>query len=317
MNKAKLFLMVIILLAGYTLTAQVAVTSDGSSADPSAMLEVKSNDKGILIPRMTQAQIEAITNPADGLTVYNTDDCKFYVYRDCSSNWVEIAFGTGTITPPAYTCGDAFVDSRDGQSYNTVQIGTQCWMAENLNIGTMITGSSTQTNNGTIEKYCYDNDTSNCDTYGGMYQWDEAMQYVTTEGTQGICPSGWHIPTDAEWMTMEESLGMCSGTGSGCSGATGYRGTDEGSKMAGNEPLWTNGNLDQNANFGSSGFDGLPGGVGHVYGSFYALTYITYFWSSSENGSDAWSRYLDNNSAQVDRNYYYKGYGYSLRCVRD
>jgi uncharacterized protein (TIGR02145 family) len=63
-------------------------------------------------------------------------------------------------------------------------------MAENLNIGTRIDGANNQANNGTIEKYCYSDNTSNCDTYGGLYQWDEAMQYVTTEGTQGICPSG-------------------------------------------------------------------------------------------------------------------------------
>ncbi len=316
MKNIKLFLMAIILLASYTLTAQVAVTTDGSIADPSAMLDVKSMDKGMLIPRMTQTQIEAITNPANGLTVYNIDDCKFYVYRDCSSNWMEVALSSGTITPP-FTCGDAFVDSRDGQTYNTVQIGTQCWMAENLNIGTMISGGSDQTNNGTIEKYCYDNNTSNCDTYGGLYQWDEAMQYVTTAGTQGICPSGWHIPTDAEWMTMEEYLGMCSGTGSGCSGATGWRGTDEGSKMAGNELLWTNGNLDQNANFGTSGFDALPGSDRYTSGSFGDLTYFAYFWSSSEGGANAWSRSLFCNFALVERYDDNKAYGFSLRCVRD
>jgi len=90
-----------------------------------------------------------------------------------------------------------FTDARDGKTYNTVLIGTQCWMRENLNIGTRIDGSQNQTDNGTIEKYCYDDLESNCDIYGGLYQWDEAMQYVTTQGVQGICPAGWHLPTDA------------------------------------------------------------------------------------------------------------------------
>jgi hypothetical protein len=66
-----------------------------------------------------------------------------------------------------------------GQIYNTVAIGYQCWLKENLNIGTRINGSQNQTDNGIIEKYCYDDNESNCDEYGGLYQWDEMMQYTT------------------------------------------------------------------------------------------------------------------------------------------
>jgi len=92
--------------------------------------------------------------------------------------------------------------------YNTVTIGTQTWFKENLNVGTKILSDgnhigSQQKDNGTIEKYCYNNDEVNCDTYGGLYEWAEAMQYVTTEGTQGICPCGWHIPTKGEWETLQ------------------------------------------------------------------------------------------------------------------
>ena len=289
----------------------VGINSSGSSADASAMLDVASTDKGMLLPRMTQSQIESITSPANGLTVYNTDDCKFYVYRDCSSNWTEVALGTGTFTP--FSCGDALVDSRDGQSYTTVQIGSQCWMVENLNIGTMVNGISNQTDNGTIEKYCYNDNTSNCDTYGGLYQWDEAMQYVTTAGTQGICPTGWHLPTDDEYKTLEMELGMSSSEAN----YTGYRGTDEGSKLAGNEPLWTDGNLDQNANFGTSGFTALPAGYRTTSGSFYSLTFGTYFWSSSECGSGAWHRYLYYSFTEVGRDGYGKANGFSVRCLRD
>ena len=71
-------------------------------------------------------------------------------------------------------------------------------MAQNLNVGTKISGSSEQINNGIIEKYCYYNDENNCNVYGALYQWDEAMRYSTTEGVKGICPSGWHLPTDAD-----------------------------------------------------------------------------------------------------------------------
>ena len=90
----------------------------------------------------------------------------------------------------AYNCGDILVDERDDQIYNTVQIGSQCWMAENLNVGTMISGLDAMYNNGVIEKYCYNNDPLNCNIYGGLYQWNEMMHYSTQQGIQGICPAG-------------------------------------------------------------------------------------------------------------------------------
>jgi uncharacterized protein (TIGR02145 family) len=86
----------------------------------------------------------------------------------------------------------------EGKTYNTVAIGNQCWLKENLDVGTQINGSLEQTNNSLIEKYCYGDLAANCTTYGGLYQWNEAMQYVTTPGTQGICPIGWHLPTQTD-----------------------------------------------------------------------------------------------------------------------
>jgi len=97
-----------------------------------------------------------------------------------------------------FICGASKVNY-GGKAYNTVLIGDQCWLKENLDIGTMITSSPS--NNGIIEKYCYGNIESNCDIYGGLYQWDEAMQYATIEGAKGICPDGWYIPTLAEVHT--------------------------------------------------------------------------------------------------------------------
>ncbi len=88
------------------------------------------------------------------------------------------------------------VDDRDGQQYySTVLIDDQCWMAENLNYGDQIDGMYNQTNNSIIEKYCYNDLESNCDSLGGLYQWNELMEYTTEEGTQGICPDGWHVAT--------------------------------------------------------------------------------------------------------------------------
>jgi uncharacterized protein (TIGR02145 family) len=114
-------------------------------------------------------------------------------------------FGKSKIFPVgtgSWSCGDPFVDDRDGQSYNTVQIGDQCWMAENLNVGDFIYGVNTMGDNPIIEKYCYNDLLSNCDSYGGLYQWNEAMAY--TSGMQGICPAGWHLPTLAEWTILND-----------------------------------------------------------------------------------------------------------------
>ncbi len=412
MKKTKILISIILLFAKLGI-AQVAINTDGTNPNSSAMLDVKSSSRGFLPPRLTTAERDAISSPAAGLVIYNTTtEClDFY----SGGTWKEICEGTGTPVADytigsggscinttvngTYTagvaldgsntvtldatvnatgswsittntvngysfsgsgtfattgtvqvtlggtgtpitaqtdnftatangsggnctfdvtvtsCGSPFTDTRDGQSYNTVLIGTQCWMAENLNIGTIIIGGSNQTNNGTIEKYCYNNSTSNCDIYGGLYQWDEAMQYVTTAGTQGICPANWHLPSDAEWKTLEEYLGMCSGSGSGCSGATGWRGSDEGGKLKeSGTSHWKSPNTGAT---NSSGFTGLPAGDRFTNATFHYLSSRTYFWTSTEHGINAWRRYLNYQKAKVNRNYDSKAYGFSVRCVRD
>lgn len=201
-----------------------------------------------------------------------------------------------------FTCGDSLTDTRDGQKYSTVQIGTQCWMAENLNLGTRINGSSGQTNNATLEKYCYNDIEDSCNVYGGLYQWDETMHYVTTEGTQGICPGGWHIPSDGEWTILSDYLG-----GNIVAGGK--------MKEAGYDH-WASPNLGAT---NSSGFTGLPGGYrSYSSGSFYNLGYLGFFWSSTEDGASfAWNRMLYYDIDDVGRGNYYKTYGFSVRCLKD
>jgi len=89
-----------------------------------------------------------------------------------------------------FNCGDTFMDHRDGLNYNTVLIGDQCWMGENLNVGDMIKDTLEMKDNGVIEKYCFNNDPTNCDEYGGFYQWEEMMEYTTTTSVKGICSFG-------------------------------------------------------------------------------------------------------------------------------
>ena len=103
---------------------------------------------------------------------------------------------------PVFSCGNNLTDIRDHKVYPTVQIGTQCWMRKNLNYGIAIYGGTAQTDNCLNEKYCYNDNQANCNTYGGWYQWDELMAYNNTPGSRGLCPPGWHVPTQAEWMTL-------------------------------------------------------------------------------------------------------------------
>ena len=89
-------------------------------------------------------------------------------------------------------------------------------MAKNLNIGTMIDGGDHQEDDGIIQKHCYADFSSYCDIYGGLYEWREMMQYTETQGVQGICPDGWHLPTDAEWCSLEQAVDSsitCSSSG--------------------------------------------------------------------------------------------------------
>ncbi|MFK5855085.1 MAG: FISUMP domain-containing protein [Bacteroidota bacterium] len=299
---------VAILLLPTVISAQeVAMNEDGSNPAQSAILDISSTDKGFLMPRMTSDEIASIDSPANGLIVYSTTDEKFYAYVLSEDIWKEIAYGA----PPAWACGDALVDSRDSQSYTTVQIGTQCWMAENLNVGTRIDGSGNQTDNNTIEKYCYDDNTSNCDTYGGLYQWDEMMQYVTTESTQGICPTGWYLPSDTEWKTTEMFLGMSQAQAD----QTGYRGTDEGGKLK--EAGTSHWNSPNSGATNSSGFTVLPAGMSSL-GPFQNLGTIAELWVSNEAGTFAYMRALSNVETKIYRAWgTIKSAGYSVRCLRD
>jgi uncharacterized protein (TIGR02145 family) len=186
-----------------------------------------------------------------------------------------------------------------------VRIGTQIWMAENLNAGTRIDGASEQTDNGIIEKYCYNNNEENCDTDGGLYQWNEAMGYSITEGAQGICPNGWHIPTDAEWHTLENYLK--DGANSCDSARSGWDCDTAGTKLK---------------TGGSSEFNGILAGYLDAGRSFDERDLFAYFWSSTKSELNAWHRSLSWSwsYSSVYRGRYFYGdtkYGFSVRCIKD
>lgn len=292
----------VVICFSYTVNAQVAINTDGSSPNASAMLDVKSSNKGILPPRVANTGV--VSSPEAGLIVFDISNNCLRTYN--GTEWSDCMDGT------PFSCGNTFVDMRDGKIYTTVQIGSQCWMAENLNIGYMIMGVDDQLNNGAIEKYCYDNNTNNCDTYGGLYKWDEMMQYVTTEGTKGICPDAWYLPTDAEWCILENEVDA----GTILCTTTGNRGIDAGGNLKENSTVhW---NTPNTGGTNNSGFTSLPGGYQSPDGSFRNLLNTASFWSSSESGAYAWYRMLEYNNEYVYRqNNALQTYSFSVRCVKD
>ena len=201
-----------------------------------------------------------------------------------------------------------------GQVYNTIQIFSQCWLKENLNVGTMIPGYQDMEDNDTIEKYCYGNNPANCDNYGGLYKWNEMMQYITQQGVQGICPPDWHLPTDEEWKVLEGAVDSQYGIGNQIWNSYGLRGYDAGKILKTISGWNSNGN-------GTNlfGFSGLPGGYRYSNGYFYYISQHGLWWTSTEgNISSAWNRYLSYNNPEVDRDYGdNKGFSFSVRCIRN
>ena len=223
----------------------------------------------------------------------------------------------GQVKLATWSCGDNFTDPRDDTAYTTAAFGGQCWMQENLNYGTRINGSGAQSDNSTVEKYCYSDNESNCDTYGGLYQWGEVMNYAascngTGEGSeacaspvQGLCPDGWHIPSHYEYVALERQVctsGSCATDFPYDTSTTGWRGTNEGTTLK---------------STGASDFKGLLAGARATDGSFFGLSAYGFFWSSLGSGSNAWSRRLYSSAATVYRYPYTKAYGFSVRCVKD
>lgn len=185
---------------------------------------------------------------------------------------------------------------------NWMIIGSQIWARFNLNVGTRIAGSTAQTNNGgtnIVEKYCYNDLESNCtnNANGGLYQWDEAMNYSTTEGAQGICPADSHIPTDNEWKVLEMHLGMAPAD---ADLASVWRGTNQGIQL---KPG------------GSSGLNIPLAGYRRTDGTFGNLSADADLWTSTQSVTNAWTRDLNSANDTVLRNTDNKVTGFSIRCI--
>jgi uncharacterized protein (TIGR02145 family) len=188
-----------------------------------------------------------------------------------------------------------------GQNYSIVTIGDQIWMDENLNVGIRIDGLQDQTNNSIVEKYCFNDLETNCNLYGGVYLWDEMMQYSANYGVRGICPTGWHLPTDTEWNTLTTFLGGDSIAG-GKLKETGY----------------ANWALPNTGATNEAGFTTLPGGFRASAGLFYYSAFSGFFWTSVQSDYlNAWMRVINYDSENVVKADVGKNHGCSVRCIHD
>ena len=219
-----------------------------------------------------------------------------------SSSSSKVTDKVGEPVEPAEVTTGTMTDSRDGQTYKTVTIGTQTWMAENLNYETE-------------NSYCYKDDANNCSKYGRLYTWAAAMDSVGTWSTngkgcgngktcsptypvRGVCPQGWHLPDSTEWNTLFTAVG--------------------GSLVAGTKLKSTSGWNSNGNGTDAFSFSALPAGGSNDWGDFNFEGFNAYFWSSTEDNH--------NYACKVDLNHYngnailrnnYKSYVFPVRCVKD
>ena len=318
-------LIILVLATTSQIHAQVGIGTN--SPDDSAILEVETNDKGFLPPRMTTNQRNYISAPAEGLTIYNTDIKCLQWYN--GTTWFNSC--DGATETPNTTCANELISvtpcsevdgatlnddaaSTEGIEYdwsgatgfidggNTralVEINGQCWYRRNA--------VNTPTAFDPVPNHVADTDVGWSGDYTGgpytdegkLYQWSAAMNNTTNERGQGICPTGWHVPSDCEWMYLEGSLGMSiteqEDTGSRSSGGVGTK------LLEG----------------GSSGFEALL--AGWRFSEFFSNSKNgAIFWTSTATeSSKAHRRWLEVNDPWVNRVSLVKDRGYSVRCLKD
>ncbi len=244
------------------------------------------------------------------VTINGLEENTEYHLRSYATNGIGTAYGQDEV----FKTGLAPITDIDGNSYKVVQIGTQLWMAENLKTtknrdGTTIplVGDQTIWVGLTTGAMCFYNneELTNNPVYGALYNW------YSIADPRGLCPVGWHVPSDEEWKTLEMNLGMSQ---SEADRSADFRGTDEGGKLKETGTIhWVYPNIGAT---NSSGFTALP--AGYRMSAFYDLRNWGQWWSSTSNdNATAWNRSLNFNYQRVRRDDYSKKAGSSVRCVKD
>ncbi len=310
-----------------TATSGGVITSDGgatvtargvcwSTSQSPTIADNKTSD-GTGAGSFTSAITELIANTTYYVRAYATNS-KGTGYGSVMSFTTPENSGGTIVFNPNITYGS--ITDIDGNTYKTVTIGTQTWMAENLKVTKYNDGAAipnvtdaTAWSELTTGALCdYENTPSNSETYGKLYNW-----YAVNTGK--LCPTGWHVPSDAEWTTLENYL---------IANGYNYDGTtteDKIAKAMASSSGWesyseagTVGNNDYPEKQNASGFTALPGGSRLSNGSFYLVGYYGYWWSATEDNTfNAWYRVMDYLYSDVISYYDNKELGFSVRCLRD
>jgi uncharacterized protein (TIGR02145 family) len=238
------------------------------------------------------------------------------------------------VTPPApsFTCGTSTMTDKDNNTYSTVSIGAQCWTTTNLKVtryddGSLIPDLTSSISNpwatsGARTEYVAAGVTGYVGTFGYLYNW-----YAVNDPRK-LCPAGWHVPTDAEWTIMINTLDPSQAvTSVNVSTFTGPQSSTAGTVMKSTVTNATSGSglgwdpaTSTPPGTNTSGFTGLPGGYRADDGSFYSIRSYAFFWSATEyaiNVSRAWLRNLYSFISFVNRERDFKSVGASVRCLRD
>jgi uncharacterized protein (TIGR02145 family) len=203
----------------------------------------------------------------------------------CNANQSQII---SVISMAPFNCDNILTDIRDNKQYPTIKIGTQCWMAMNLDLGTQIPSTSMQRDNCVIEKYCNGDIAGNCATMGGLYQWDEMMRFQDIAAIQGICPPGWHVPTETDWTSLFNFY-ISNG-------------------FAGSPLKYT----------GYSGFNAWLNGVRFDNNLYDFTNFATFLWSSNSDGpSKAWAHAMNTFNPSVSAYPGNRSNAFSVRCIKD
>lgn len=271
-----------------------------TAPNSSAKVDITSTTQGFLPPRMTTAQRNAISSPATGLQVYNSETNCLNFYTP--NGWFEVC---GEPLTPTSPCGGISSVEYNGKVYTTVAIGTQCWLGQNLNTTKYRNGDNipnvtdnTAWGNLTTGAYCdYNNDANNASVYGRLYNW------YTVDDSRNLCPTGWHVPSDTEWTTLTTYLG--------------------GESIAGGKLKETGTAHWNTPNTGATnetGFTSIPGGIRDNTGYFNVLgDWDMSFCSTSYSSTHAYNRYINflnpavGNSPEIGN----KKWGVSIRCLKD
>ena len=289
-----------------------------------------SDGNSVSLPEGFSGDYNDLTNAPTAVSSFNND--AGYLTRDSLSNCVCMTTADfqalldriEALEEAAQACpGTPTVTDVDGNVYNTVLIGNQVWMRENLRTTKYANGTTiplgTTSSYDVAYRYYPNGDSANVSDYGYLYNWAAVMKGASSSnanpsGVQGICPDGWHVPSDAEWTELtnyvsSQSQYVCGSSTSNIAKAlaseTGWNSSTHNCDV-GNNPIANN----------ATGFSARP--AGYYYGNYNSFGHLAYFWSATQDPSnDAYNRSLYYNGAYVDRNHDGKPNGYSVRCIRN